>query len=166
MKFWYLLLSFCALHSAVSWTVMPHCWHSKSYWGGTGSRKCGAPKCWVPNSFIHKCINLDKVLLPKIHACIFIHTVIKAIAVVEMPAQTRVEACGVRVRVLVMYYRCISKEYTSSFSFKKKPWDEEIVFTCIAFPLTPKISRWKSRVFKRSKILFSPLIIQTRITSK
>lgn len=61
------------------------------------------------------------IMLPKIHACIFIHTVIKAIAVVEMPAQTRVEACGVRVRVLVMYYRCISKEYTSSFSFKKKP---------------------------------------------
>lgn len=103
---------------------------------------------------------------PKIHACIFIHTVIKAIAMAEMPAQTRVEACGVRVRVLVTYYRCISEEYTSSFSFKKKPWDEEIVFTCIASPLTPKISRWKSTVFKWRKILFSPLIIQTRITSK
>lgn len=103
---------------------------------------------------------------PKIHACIFIHTVIKAIAVVETPAQTRLEAWGVWLTVLVVYCRGISKKYTTSFSFKKKPWDEEIMFTCTVFPLTSEISRWKSRVLKQRKTLFSPLIIQTRIASK
>lgn len=103
---------------------------------------------------------------PKIYACKFIHTVIKAIAVVEIPVQTRLEAWGVRLTVLVVHNRGISKKYTTSFSFKKKPWDEEIMFTCIVFPLTPEIRRWKSRVLKQRKILFSPLIIQTRIASK